>query len=230
MKKLLMAAMAVMTFPVLADDGLPDEPFVEVYGEGVLTVPVDHIEVHFTLAAGANDGSTARKKVDTTLAEAARILREQDVPDAALEAYQLSISEQHGRVDGEYQSVGFLAERSAILTLHDLDRAGEIMDALIEAPIQIWDGVHALPADVEQTRELARAAAVKDARRRAENYAHLVGRDLGEVYRIGDDVDWEIQLRPQALAAAYVGGVGAPIFRVGDIEIRERVRVIYLLD
>lgn len=230
-RTLIIAAIGIFSLPVFAENGLPDRPFVEVSGQGVISAKPDYVQADIVMTAIAEDGATARKKVDAKIAEMAKILQAQKVPKDALEAYQLSIEAEREYINDKMELIGYRATRRATLTIRDLDRAQEILDALIEAPIELWEDIEAHVDNPDEFRERAIISALENARHRAEVYAKSTGKRVGAVYRIGDEIQWDTHwLGNVTVVGAAIGQAGLPLFQVGDIEITQRVHVIYLLE
>lgn len=221
-------------YSVLADNGLPDSPFMEIKGKGVVYAKPDYVEVKFAVKAHAETGADARKEVDEKLVQVAHILKELKLPDDAFEAYKLSVeSEGAFGENGKWRQMGYQAAREGKITIRDLDRAQEIMDALTKSPIDTWDSVSAKVNDEESLKLKAREAAFKDARERAEVYARMAGKSVGEVFRIGDESLWQfdfLESAPMLAEATITRGHSLPVFQVNRIEITQNVNVIFLLE
>lgn len=93
---------------------------------------------------------------------------------------------------------GYAARQDLTVTLRDVGAAGALIAAAVEAggDAARLSGVSFGVADESGLREQAREEAFADARAKAEQYAELVGRELGA----------PVSVREEAGASAYGGG------------------------
>ena len=110
--------------------------------------------------------------------------------------------------------------------LRDLEpiRLGEILDQLVTAGATDVGNIAFLVSDASKAADQAREAAMADARRKAEVFAHASGIELGRVEWITEDsgVVAPVQTRAQGASAAMAATV--PI-SAGEDTLRVRVTV-----
>jgi len=82
----------------------------------------------------------------------------------------------------------YLVSNMVRVTVRDVDRAGTVLDAAVEAGAnQVW-GVDLNVSDEDRWQDQAREKAMSDARSRAAELARLAGVELGEVLSISEVV------------------------------------------
>ena len=116
----------------------------------------------------------------------------------------------------------------ANVTVRDLDRVGDVLDAVIEAGANnIW-GVSFGLEDPAAPQAEARAKAIDDAKARAGALAELSGVELGPVMSISEVVGGGIAPMPVMAAERVASGAG-PI-SPGEVEVSYQVQVAYFIE
>jgi uncharacterized protein len=82
---------------------------------------------------------------------------------------------------------GFAVTNQLAVVVRQIDKVGDVLDRAIAAGANDVGGVQFLHADLSKTLDAARAAALADARRKAELYAHAAGLTLGTVSWVVED-------------------------------------------
>ena len=120
---------------------------------------------------------------------------------------------------------GYEARIDHRLTVRDVARLGQVIDAVIAAGANDLGGVRFAVKDDDKLIEKARRLAVADARKTAETLAAEAGVGVGRVLTI-EEIDGGGP-GPVALMMRAEGG-GAPI-APGEVTVRARVRVTFAL-
>lgn len=128
---------------------------------------------------------------------------------------------------------GYAVRNLLDVELRDLDRVGEVLGRAVEAggDAARVHGVHfALEDDDEQLRA-ARDQAFQEARAKAEQYAELAGRALGELQTISEtSAPLPPVLDMAAEEAARGGAAAAPPIEPGEQELTVRVTAVWSLE
>jgi uncharacterized protein YggE len=128
----------------------------------------------------AGTDATARRVLDA--------LRDRGVAEADVRTTNVSIQPTYGR-DGQ-EITGYTARHDLEVTLRDLERAGEVIGALADVAgddVRLQGVSYALEDDAAAQEE-ARKQAFAAARVKAEQYAELTGRPLGDVVEVREQV------------------------------------------
>jgi uncharacterized protein YggE len=111
------------------------------------------------------------------------------------------------------------------VTVRDLDKVGEIIDAAVTAGANnVW-GVQFGLEDTAALEEQAREKAVADARTRAESLAALNGVEVGDVVTISEVVGGGAVPMFAAAERAFGGG-GTPV-ESGEVTFATQIQIVY---
>jgi uncharacterized protein YggE len=111
------------------------------------------------------------------------------------------------------------------VTVRDLDKVGEVLDAVVEAGANSVWGVSFGLSDPKAAEAEARADAVADAQERAGALAELAGIDLGPVLSMSEVVGGGGVISVTREMAASAGGPISP----GEVEVSYQVQVVYAI-
>lgn len=116
----------------------------------------------------------------------------------------------------------------ANVTVRDLAKVGDVLDAVIEAGANnIW-GVNFALEDPAAAQAEARSKAIDDAKARAQALAELGGVELGPVMSISEVIGGGVAPMPMMAAERAVSGAG-PI-SPGEVEISYQIQVSYFIE
>jgi uncharacterized protein YggE len=182
----VVAAIAVLgrPEPVRAEPVDAAAATVQVDGVGTATGTPDVVRVTVGVETTANTVDDALQRADSAARRVLDALRAEEVPEDDVQTVNLSIYPTYGS-DGQ-AIVGYTARHDLAVTLRDLSRAGTTIGVLVDAggdAARVQGIAFALEDDVA-LQEQARAEAFDAARLKAEQYADLTGRPLGEVVEV----------------------------------------------
>jgi uncharacterized protein YggE len=122
----------------------------------------------------------------------------------------------------EPKLAGYSVSNQVRVRIRQIDKVGEILDRLVTAGVTDIGNVEFLVSEPSKALDQAREAAIADARRRAEVYAHASGIQLGQVEWITEDsgLGPSVPMRAQGASAA----MAAPV-PISSSEDTLRVRV-----
>jgi uncharacterized protein YggE len=129
---------------------------------------------------------------------------------------------------GAQAANGFYRVNNMIqVTIHDLDKVGDVLDAAVEAGANnVWGVTFGLD-NTDALEAQARAKAVDDARSRAESLAKLNGVTLGDVISVSEVIGGgPSPIYPQAAAIQGLGGGGAPV-EPGELTFSTQIQTVY---
>ena len=136
----------------------------------------------------------------------------------------------HPRYDERGERVtGYTARHALQVTLRDVAGAGAVISAVAEAGGDATrvEGVSFVLEDDDAVQARAREAAFADARRKAEQYADLVGRELGEVVSVRENVQ---SAAPMPFARAEAAAMDAAMaLEPGSTEVTVTAEVLWAL-
>lgn len=159
--------------------------------------------------------SEARAAMTAAMTRLLAVLRTAGVEPRDIQTSNLSLQPLYDYNSADGRTLrGYTASNSVSVTLRDLERSGEIIDAALDAcgDAARMNGLRFGFAKPEVLLEQARRAAIADARARAETFASAAGVAVGEVIDIveaqavGNRPVARGMLEAKAMAAPIEGG------------------------
>jgi uncharacterized protein YggE len=225
------AAFAVIfaaVFPARADDTKPaPEARIIVIGEGNISVPPDYARITSgvtTRAKTAKDASDANAKA---MAAVLAALQSAGIEQKDIQTSRFSVQPVYTSPapNMEQKLTGFSVSNQVSVTIRQIDKVGDILDRLVTAGATDAGNVEFLHADPSKTLDRAREAAMADARRKAELYAHAAGVTLGSVAWVTEDSSAPLFAPKVAMRAAMPGA--PPPIATGEDTLQVRITVGY---
>ncbi|MGA1390097.1 MAG: SIMPL domain-containing protein [Ilumatobacteraceae bacterium] len=157
---------------------------VTVQGTGSVKVVPDGVAFSFSVTIVADSTQSAVASVASAADEARSALLDAGVDEEDIATQSVSVYPEYTYSgDGTQTLKGYRATQNFAVTLRDTDRAGEKVDAVVEAAgdaVQI-NSVTPVLIDTTDASNDAREKAIDNAKDKAEDYADLLDVDLGDV-------------------------------------------------
>ncbi len=224
----LAAAVFVATVPAQAQQSqLPPERRVIVIGEGSVSVPPDYAEIRSGVTTRAKTAKEAAEANSKAMAAIMAMLlssgiAQKDIQTSRFSVRPIYVSQQPST---EQKLSGFSVSNQVNVTIRQIDKAGEILDRLVTTGATDVGNVEFLHSDTSKALDQAREAAIADARRKAELYAHASGLSLGGATWITEDSRYSPPM-PMAAALRASGEMAAPVpIATGEDTLRVRITV-----
>ena len=195
-RRVLLRAAALFTvifaaaLPARADDAKPaPEARIIVIGEGSVSAAPDHARITSgvtTRAKTAKEASDANAKAMAAILAA---LQSAGIEQKDIQTSRFSVQPVYTSPgpNMEQRLTGFSVSNQVSVTIRQIDKVGDILDRLVTAGATDAGNVEFLHAEQSKTLDRAREAAMVDARRKAELYAHAAGLTLGSVAWVTED-------------------------------------------
>ena len=156
-------------------------------GDGSVTLAPDHARIR---SGVTTRGKTAKEATDANSKAMAAVMAalvnagvaQQDIQTARFTVQPVYVTQQN-----QQKLSGFAVSNQLVVTVRQIDKVGETLDRLIAAGATDAGGVEFLHSDTAKALDAAREAAMADAKRKAELYAHAAGMSLGDVNSITED-------------------------------------------
>ncbi len=201
---------------------MTDVAGVTVTGQGSASAVPDVFVVDVASEASAADPGAAFRGASSGLQAIVAAARGAGIAPDDLRSGEMSLWNDHDR---EGRPHGFRSSLRLEVRVRALDRAGEVLAALVEAggDAARVQGTRFEHSDVDGLTSLARDAAFADALARALRYAGLAGRPLGPVVAVveGGAAGGP---RPTATRMALADAAGPPV-EVGALTVSAAVTV-----
>jgi uncharacterized protein YggE len=221
------AVVFAAVFPARADDTKPaPEARITVIGEGSVSAAPDHARISSgvtTRAKTAKEASDANARAMTVVLAA---LQSAGIEQKDIQTSRFSVQPVYTSPgpNMEQRLTGFSVSNQVSVTIRQIDKVGDILDRLVTAGATDAGNVEFLHTDSSKTLDKAREAAMADARRKAELYAHAAGLTLGSVAWITEDSSAPLFAPKVAMRAAMPG---APPIATGEDTLQVRITVGY---
>jgi uncharacterized protein YggE len=193
------------------DQPVPNDPAatssgVEVGGVGTATGTPDVLRFTVGVEVSADGVDAALTGADDAARKVLQALRDADVPEKDVQTQNVSVYPRYG--DSGERITGYTARHDLSVTLRDVGSAGAVLASVADAggDAARIDGISYALEDDAAVQAEARAAAFADAERRAKQYAQLVGRELGDVLWVRENVSTPAPPMPYAAEAAADSG------------------------
>ncbi len=193
------AALAGVGRPTAAHGASTDTRTITVSGNGSARAVPDTAVFSFGLET---DGATARSASAANGADMRRVIAAlvgAGVNRADLQTQDVSV---YPRRNGSGALGGFTASGSVSATVHDIARAGNVVDAAVAAGANQVSGPQFERSSRSELYRQALRTAFSDARAKAQALAEEAGAQLGQVRRIDESDSGSGPIYPMAMRAA----------------------------
>jgi uncharacterized protein YggE len=205
-------------------------PAVVVTGQGVVSAAPDQVVLRLGASVQARQADAAQIQVNEIVQRTLEALRRLNIPAPQIRSVGLTLSPVYEPVDprtrpGPPRVAGYRAAHTLQVSLQEVRRAGEVLDAAVAAGAnQIEDPVFRL-ADEGRARQEALRLAVREARAKAEAIAEAMGVRLLGVLEVAEGPVAIQRPRFEARLAA-APDAGTPV-EPGQVRVEASVTVRY---
>lgn len=205
---------------------------ITVVGQGEAFGEPDQAEVQVGVDVFADTVEEATNQNEATVQQVMDALTAQGVASEDIQTTNYSLwAEQIYGDRGPEGIAGYRVMNQVNVTIRDIDKVGDVLAAVTEAGANNIYGVFFSVSDPAALEAEARAAAMADARQRAESLAELGNVELGEVQVISEVIG-----QPSLPQVGMGGGrdmavqeAAAPGISPGQLSYRVQVQVTYNL-
>jgi len=207
-----------------------DTPSIVMTGTGEVSGTPDQLKFSLSVTTSASDVSTALGSANSATRRVLSAVQEQSVAPEDIQTTGLSINPRYDyNNDGSSTITGYVATESMSVVVRKLPDAGATISAAVSAGGNAVR-LHSVRLQVDDEGALldkARAAAIDEARVKAEQYAAAAGRELGEVTSVR-----EVRVTPtgdRVFSRAYadLAATSAVPIRAGTADLNVTVSVAW---
>jgi uncharacterized protein len=202
---------------------------ISVTGEGKITVKPDTASLNLGVQVTASTATEALSRANASAASLIAALKAVGIADDDIATSGLSIYPQY---NSKNTISGYQASNNVTITVREIGRTGQVIDAAAEAAGDnlTVGGVSFYVDDTEGLIGAARADAMRNARKRAGEYAAAEEATVGGVIQISETtIGGPVQPMFRAASMSkFSGGAGTPI-ETGTQELEVSVNVVYEL-
>ncbi|WP_293572878.1 SIMPL domain-containing protein [Phaeobacter sp.] len=225
---LFAATLAVVMLGSFAGAGeTAKDRHIAVTGQAQISVAPTLATIVLGVSEEAEEAGLAMRATSTKMVDVVDALRDAGIAAEDMQTQQISLNPVWTRDprydDGRSRITGFAASNTLSVRVRDLDRLGEILDQVLMVGANEFRGLNFGVSNPAAVQDQIRAAAVLDARRKAQQLADAAGVALGPVRVINDrDVG---RGRP-AFAMEMARDVSVPI-EAGELTFEHSVSVVF---
>lgn len=201
----------------------------------------DYVDAERENRLSPGDMQGARRTLEERAREVIQALEDMGIVSRQINAGSLSVRqiETYRRLDnGDHQRlVATRVERPIEITLHDLERVPNVLDALTEQGVNQLGNIQYGLQDADGMRRQALAAAIENARLEAEVLASGLGIALGRVLEVRPEAGGPGHIPPQPMArgltmeaASAPADATAAEYRPGETTVEARTSVTWEIE
>ena len=202
---------------------------ISVNGEGLVKGKPDVAQTNIAVDVTNVDPIAAQRDAASRMDKVIAKLKDMGVAADDIKTSQYSLTPQYNYNQNKEAPtlIGYRVVNAVAVTIKQLDKVGQILDAAATAGATSVQGVSFTIADPTPLQSQARAAAVKQARARADELAKAAGVSLGKVTSISESTAGATPIYAQAATRSMAApAVDTPIIS-GELEVRVNVQVTY---
>ena len=233
---LLVGCLAVQAAPQTEAQTVPTpavpqtEREITVVGVGRVNLVPNVAKINVGAEFRASTVSEAKDKVDRQMEAIAAALKELGITEKDMQSAQYSVYYEQEPYQPLAREEGTAAEPQGVyrvssmleVTVRDVEKAGEVLDAVVAAGAnQVW-GVTFTVSDDQKWQSQARKEAMADARSRAQELATLAEVELGDVLSVSEVIGGAMVYAERAMGG---GGGIAP----GELEMTTQIQVTFAI-
>ena len=182
MKRLAIALIASTALAVPAQAAqvqiAAQNPVIELSVFEQIEVEPDTATVWTGVQSDADTAVEALRRNSAEMERLVALIRALDIPARDIQTSRISLNPRYDynhRGDQPPRFLGYRASNQVTVKLRDLDRVGEVLDAMVEAGATNINGPNFSIEDDEAAKAQARTNALERGRAQAEEYARLAG-------------------------------------------------------
>lgn len=231
MKKL---ALVVLTLFVTMSHAQEQKqiPQVSVSGEGKIKVKPDQVVINFGVENVGKDAQEVKKLNDENVDKVVKFIKKFGISSSDFQTTNVSLNRNY---DYDKKKYNFQASQSITITLKDISKYDDLMMGLVDNGINNISNVEFKSTEIEKYKSEGRKLAIKDAKKKAEDFVSVLGQKVGKALLITDNSANYYPPQPMFKGAMLemagdMGGAPRQTLAVGEIEVITNVSVSFVLE
>jgi uncharacterized protein YggE len=219
----------LVVLPGAMAPGTAEEPRgITVMAQGKVSAEPDLAMITIGVETRESTAGLAAAQNDDRMADVMDALEQMGVPEKDIQTVDYSIRAEIDWNDDEQRVIGYVVTNSVLVKMRDMDRVGDVLDAVTQAGANNVYGIRFSFDDPSTLREQARAEAMAEARKKAEALAELAGVRLGSPRNISESFTETppYYLEPMYAVSERAVGGGTPV-EPGQLEVAVQVQVTF---
>jgi len=206
-------------------------PQVSVSGEGKIKVKPDQVEINFGVENLGKDAKEVKKLNDEKVDKVVKFIKKFGIASTDFQTTNVSLNRNY---DYDKKKYNYQASQNICILLKDISKYDELMMGLVDNGINNIGNIQFKSSKIEEHKAEARKAAMRDAKKKAEDYVSVLGQKVGKALLITDNSVNYYPPQPMYKAAmmemADGSGAQQETLAVGEIEVNSNVSVSFVLE
>lgn len=216
----------------LQQEAAPDS--ITVSGRVAMEVVPDVAQVSIGVSSRAATPSAARENNAIAIGNTLEALAQLGIEEKDIQTSYINMHSVYSYANGTSTLAGYQMETTLTITVREMDRAGEVVDAAVSAGSNELNGVAYLVSNRDEVYGMALTDAVKAARQKAEALAAASGRTLGAVMTVDEvssaaAVVYDYEMAKAYAAEAAMNDTARTSIQPGSTAVEAQVRVVFAL-
>lgn len=232
MKKAVLILATLFAIMTQAQDQQKQIPQITVSGEGKVKVTPDQALISISVETKGTKAVEVKKDNDVAVDKVIQYIKKMKLPKEDVITQRVALNPNY---DYNTKKHSYIAVQTISIHLKDLAKYDELMEGLVDAGVNRIDNVEFKSSKMEQYQSEARKIAMKDAKRKADDYVSVLpGQKVGKALVISDNSQ---NYFPQpmfksamAMTAMADESVQRETIAVGEMEITSNIVVSFVLD
>jgi uncharacterized protein YggE len=229
---IIVVAALMLAGPASAEDDISERRHISVSGLGEASGSPDQATINAGVQTVAVTAVEAAKENQAAVAKVMQALASSgiDKKDIQTSNYSIWPEQRHDpRGNNETMISGYRVNNTVSVVVRDLDRLPELLAAATNAGANSIGGIDFAVKDPAALEQKARAAAMADARKKAEDLARLGNVQLGEVLQISMLGGADRPMYSTGARLALADAAPAPSISAGQLSVTVQVHVLYAI-
>ncbi len=202
---------------------------LSVSAEGASEARPDMATINLGVTTEAQTAAAALADNARRMTALTAALRRAGVAERDIQTSNVSVYPQQQYVEGQQPRItGYQANNSVVVKVRNINNTGRVIDAAVGAGGNTINGVSFSHADPDAQLDVARRAAITEARRRAELYASALGMRVQRIVAVQEGGGYAPPM-PMAAERFAMGDAASTPISPGEIETRVNVSVTFEL-
>lgn len=204
---------------------------IKVIGEGVVKIIPDNALVTIGVE---NKGATAQQvknENDKTVATVIAKCKAFGIKEKDLQTQYVNLNKNY---DYNKKAYKYTANQTIGFKIRELANYDQIMSALLASGINRINGVQFVATEIESLKEQARKKAVTNAKKKALEYAGILGQEVGKAIQISELQDTAAPMphsntRMMSMSVPKDMGSNGPTIAFGELSVSSKIYIIFEL-
>ena len=181
---IVLTSLVFFTLPINAHELQAAQDHISVTGIGEIDEEPDQVKLNISISAQEASLVEAKQIADQRYSTVLEQVKAAGIDEKYIKATRINAQPQYEWGSGKRIYKGELVSRSLNITINDLDKVSQLMQAIVENGVSSIDGITTGFQNPEELEQQALGIAADDAKRKAEFLAKRLGRELGQAFMI----------------------------------------------